>query len=99
MAPGYGDQRNCRTNTHKQISLNIGPFGLRRRGDAVDRIGQRYGKLKSHPVVALKFLHQAAEPERTQQLYERMATVNPGFAEYQHQTTRIIPVIVLTRIP
>ena len=40
----------------------------------------------------------AAEPERTQ-LYEKMATVNPGFAEYQRQTTRIIPVIVLTHMP
>ena len=40
----------------------------------------------------------AAEPERTQ-LYEKMATVNPGFAEYQRQTTRIIPVVVLTRMP
>ena len=40
----------------------------------------------------------AAEPERTR-LYEKMAAVNPGFAEYQRQTTRIIPVIVLTQIP
>ena len=40
----------------------------------------------------------AVEPERTQ-LYEKMAAVNPGFAEYQRQTTRIIPVIVLTRMP
>jgi deazaflavin-dependent oxidoreductase (nitroreductase family) len=39
----------------------------------------------------------AAEPERTR-LYEKMATANPGFAEYQRQTTRIIPVIVLTRM-
>ena len=40
----------------------------------------------------------AAEPERTQ-LYEKMATLNPGFAEYQQKTTRIIPVIILTRRP
>jgi steroid 5-alpha reductase family enzyme len=40
----------------------------------------------------------AAEPERTE-LYEKMATVNPGFAEYQRNTKRIIPVIVLTRMP
>ena len=40
----------------------------------------------------------AAEPERTA-LYERMAAVNPGFAEYQRKTTRVIPVIVLERIP
>jgi deazaflavin-dependent oxidoreductase (nitroreductase family) len=40
----------------------------------------------------------AAEPERTQ-LFEQMATLNPGFAEYQRKTTRIIPVIILTRLP
>ena len=40
----------------------------------------------------------AEEPERTQ-LYEKMATLNPGFAEYQQKTTRIIPVIILTRRP
>lgn len=40
----------------------------------------------------------ATEPERTQ-LYEKMATRNPGFAAYEHQTTRIIPVIILTRMP
>jgi deazaflavin-dependent oxidoreductase (nitroreductase family) len=38
----------------------------------------------------------AAEPERAQ-LYEKMATANPGFAAYQQQTTRIIPVVILTR--
>ena len=40
----------------------------------------------------------AAEPERSQ-LYEKMAALNPGFAEYQRKTTRIIPVIILTRQP
>jgi deazaflavin-dependent oxidoreductase (nitroreductase family) len=40
----------------------------------------------------------AEEPERTQ-LYDKMAELNPGFAEYQRKTTRIIPVIILTRQP
>ncbi len=39
----------------------------------------------------------AAEPERTK-LFEQMATLNPGFAEYARKTTRIIPVIILTRM-
>ena len=39
----------------------------------------------------------AAEPERTR-LYDQMAAINPGFAEYQRKTTRRIPVIILTRI-
>jgi deazaflavin-dependent oxidoreductase (nitroreductase family) len=37
------------------------------------------------------------EPERTR-LYDQMATTMPGFAEYQRKTTRIIPVVVLTRM-
>ena len=39
----------------------------------------------------------AQEPERTR-LYDQMAAVMPGFAEYQKKTTRIIPVVVLTRV-
>jgi len=38
----------------------------------------------------------AAEPERTR-LFAQMAAFNPGFAEYQLKTTRVIPVIILTR--
>lgn len=38
----------------------------------------------------------AEEPERTQ-LFDRMASRNPGFAEYQRNTTRVIPVVILTR--
>lgn len=38
----------------------------------------------------------AEEPERSQ-LYDKMATLNPVFAEYARKTTRIIPVITLTR--
>jgi deazaflavin-dependent oxidoreductase (nitroreductase family) len=37
----------------------------------------------------------ATEPERTR-LFEKMATVNPNFAEYKHKTDRVIPVIILT---
>jgi len=39
----------------------------------------------------------AEEPERTR-LYDRMVDVMPGFAEYRSKTTRVIPVIVLTRV-
>jgi deazaflavin-dependent oxidoreductase (nitroreductase family) len=38
----------------------------------------------------------AVEPERTA-LYEKMAAMYPGFAEYQRKTTRVIPVVILTR--
>lgn len=38
----------------------------------------------------------APEPERTR-LFEQVAAKMPGFAEYQRNTTRIIPVIVIER--
>jgi deazaflavin-dependent oxidoreductase (nitroreductase family) len=39
----------------------------------------------------------AEEPERTR-LYEKVAAAMPVFTEYQSKTTRVIPVITLTRI-
>ena len=36
------------------------------------------------------------EPERTE-MYNRVADAMPAFAEYQSKTTRLIPVIALTR--
>jgi deazaflavin-dependent oxidoreductase (nitroreductase family) len=39
----------------------------------------------------------AEEPERTR-LYQKMVAVAPGFAEYERKTTRVIPVIILTRV-
>ena len=40
----------------------------------------------------------ASEPERTD-LFRKMVTMNPGFAEYERKTTRVIPVVILTRLP
>lgn len=37
------------------------------------------------------------EPERTR-LYSKMVEMMPGFADYQRKTTRVIPVIRLSRI-
>ena len=39
----------------------------------------------------------AAEPERTR-LFDQMAAMMPGYAEYQRSTTRILPVIILTPV-
>lgn len=36
------------------------------------------------------------EPERTQ-LYEKMEAVSAGFTEYKNKTSRVIPVITVTR--
>jgi deazaflavin-dependent oxidoreductase (nitroreductase family) len=38
----------------------------------------------------------AQERERSE-LYDKVAAINPFFAEYQRKTKRIIPVVVLTR--
>jgi deazaflavin-dependent oxidoreductase (nitroreductase family) len=38
----------------------------------------------------------ASEPERTS-LYEKMEKIYPGFTEYKHKSSRVIPVITLIR--
>ncbi len=64
-----------------------------------------YHNLVAHPLATVevgkeKYQVRAdvvPEPERTR-LYDRMVAVNPGFAEYRSKTTRVIPVIALTRV-
>jgi deazaflavin-dependent oxidoreductase (nitroreductase family) len=64
-----------------------------------------YYNILAHPLVTVEvgteqFQAQAAvasEPERTR-LYNQMVEMMPGFAEYQRKTTRVIPVITLTRV-
>jgi deazaflavin-dependent oxidoreductase (nitroreductase family) len=65
-----------------------------------------YHNLRAHPEVGVevgteKFRARASvvpEPERTR-LYARMADIMPVFADYAKRTSRVIPVIALTRIP
>jgi deazaflavin-dependent oxidoreductase (nitroreductase family) len=64
-----------------------------------------YHNLLAHPLVEVEFgtekfqarAASASEPERSR-LYNKMAEMMPGFAEYQRKTTRVIPVITLTRV-
>ena len=64
-----------------------------------------YYNLVANPSVTVevgieKFSAQASvsvEPERTR-LFDQMIALRPGFAEYAKKTTRVLPVIVLTRI-
>ncbi len=64
-----------------------------------------YHNLVANPLVMVevgtdKFQVRAAvvpEPERTR-LYAEMVKHMPGFAEYQTKTTRVIPVIALTKV-
>jgi deazaflavin-dependent oxidoreductase (nitroreductase family) len=63
-----------------------------------------YYNILAHSLVKVEvgteqFQAQAAvifEPERTR-LYNLMVEMMPGFAEYQRKTTRVIPVVTLTR--
>jgi deazaflavin-dependent oxidoreductase (nitroreductase family) len=64
-----------------------------------------YHNILAHPLVTVEVGTEqfqvmatiSAEPERTR-LYDRMVEAMPGFAEYQQKTTRVIPVIILTRV-
>ncbi len=63
-----------------------------------------YHNIRAHPLVTVevgaeKYQAQAEvapEPERTR-LYNKMVEILPGFEEYRQKTTRVIPVITLTR--
>jgi deazaflavin-dependent oxidoreductase (nitroreductase family) len=64
-----------------------------------------YYNILAHPLLTVEvgtdeFQVQASvveEPERTR-LYNKMVEMMPGFDEYRHKTTRVIPVIVLTPV-
>ena len=64
-----------------------------------------YYNLVANPVVGVeygteKFQARAtvtSEPERTE-LYEKMESEFAGFSEYKEKTTRVIPVVTLTRL-
>jgi deazaflavin-dependent oxidoreductase (nitroreductase family) len=64
-----------------------------------------YYNILAQPSVTVEFVTElfqahaevAPEPDRTR-LYAKMVEHMPGFAEYQQKTTRVIPVIVLTRV-
>jgi deazaflavin-dependent oxidoreductase (nitroreductase family) len=63
-----------------------------------------YHNLLAHPEVSVEvgteqfpaIAAAAAEPERTK-LYEKMESISSGFTEYKHKTSRVIPVVTLTR--
>jgi len=63
-----------------------------------------YDNLMANPLVTVevgteKFRVRASpaeEPERTR-LYDKMVERMPGFADYQRKTSRVIPVVILSR--
>jgi deazaflavin-dependent oxidoreductase (nitroreductase family) len=64
-----------------------------------------FHNLVANPIVAVErgteqFRARATVPEATERdrLFNQMATIMPGFAEYQRNTTRQIPVVVLEKL-
>jgi deazaflavin-dependent oxidoreductase (nitroreductase family) len=99
------------TTGSKSGQRRVNPLAYTRDGDRLVVIASKggaptnpdwYYNLLANPLVTVEvgteqFQAQAtvpADPERTR-LYDQMAKVMPGFAEYQRNTTRRIPVITL----
>lgn len=102
------------TTGAKSGQLRINPLAYSTDGDQLVVIASKggaptnpdwYYNIVANPLVTVEVGTEqfqahatiAAEPERTR-LFDQMATAMPGFAEYQRNITRILPVIVLTRI-
>ena len=92
----------------------INPVACIRDGDCMVVIASKggaptnpdwYYNIRANPLVTVETGSEqfqaratiAEEPERTR-LYNQMVAMMPGFAEYQRRTTRVIPVIILTRV-
>ena len=63
-----------------------------------------YHNLKAHPKVTVEVGTEMFDAVATEvlgakrdEIYTEQAAFNPGFAEYETKTTRVIPVIALTR--
>jgi deazaflavin-dependent oxidoreductase (nitroreductase family) len=102
------------TKGAKSQQERVNPVAYTRDGDRVAVIASKggapthpdwYFNILANPQVTVevgteKYQAQAAvasEPDSTR-LYDQMVAVMPGFADYKLKTTRVIPVIVLTRI-
>ncbi|MGD0752132.1 MAG: nitroreductase family deazaflavin-dependent oxidoreductase [Anaerolineales bacterium] len=98
----------------KSGEARINPVACIRDGDRLVVIASKggaptnpdwYYNVRTNPLVTVETGSEqfqaratfALEPERTR-LYDQMVAMMPGFAEYQQKTTRIIPVIILTRV-
>jgi len=98
----------------KSGQVRINPAACVRNGDRFVVIASNNGaethpawyyNLVANPQVTVEFGTEtfqaqatvAEEPERTR-LFDKMAEMMPGFNDYRKNTTRVIPVIVLTPV-
>ncbi len=65
-----------------------------------------YHNLRANPIVEVevgseRFMARAteADPADRRRLYDQQIAVLPGFAEYEKRTERVIPVLLLERLP
>ncbi|KAA9165607.1 nitroreductase family deazaflavin-dependent oxidoreductase [Amycolatopsis acidicola] len=65
-----------------------------------------YHNLKAHPETKVEIGTETVQVraeelhgEERDRLYERQATLYPGFREYQEKTSRVIPVVALVPVP
>lgn len=103
-----------RTTGAKSGKMRVNPVATVEDGDRLVIVASKggaptnpawYYNLVANPVVGVEygteeFLAQAtvtSEPERTE-LYAKVASEFPGFNDYAKNTTRVIPVITLTRL-
>jgi deazaflavin-dependent oxidoreductase (nitroreductase family) len=101
------------TTGAKSGKERINPLVYRAEGDRIFIFASKagaptnpdwYHNLKAHPSVTVergteRYVATAHELDREERdrVYSEHAAANPGFAEYQEQTDRVIPVVELVR--
>ncbi|MEU3688297.1 nitroreductase/quinone reductase family protein [Streptomyces narbonensis] len=100
------------TGAHSGVQRTV-PLGYVRHGDLLLVVGSNLGSdrhpdwfhnLMAHPLVRVELgaeefeaLAVPAEGARRDRLFAHVASVEPGYGEYQRNTTRVLPVVVLER--
>ncbi|TKK86519.1 nitroreductase family deazaflavin-dependent oxidoreductase [Herbidospora galbida] len=108
-----GDLLLLTTTGAKSGKPTTTPLGYVRHGDLLLVVGSNLGaprhpdwyhNLLAHPSVRVELgaevfdaLAVPAEGARRDELFEQVVKVSPGYGDYQAQTTRLLPVVVLER--
>jgi deazaflavin-dependent oxidoreductase (nitroreductase family) len=101
------------TTGAKTGAVRSTPLAYSREGDAFVIVASKggadtnpawYANLLAHPVATVEVGGQTfrararvTEGQERRRLYDQHASIHPGFRDYEQKTTRVIPVVVLTR--